>query len=221
MNTTTWVLFGPHHTPTSPARTPSAARPLATRLISAFISARLVTVPSSMTAGNSPSAAAQAATGSAAASGTQRMVIAEPGAAGVAGPAGAAALLTSFRVSRLVLDLPGSSKRPGSPYARDHVRRLDPPAVAVPHGAPSGCRAVLRRRLRRPGRVGVHPRRPEGRHRRRHPGPPAAAGPLAGPADRRRAVPVRGGPCAPLRGRPGGAQRPVRPAQRHLRAPAA
>src|SRR5947209_2699450 len=85
MNTTTWVLFGPHHTPTSPARTPSAAKPLATRLISAFISARLVTAPSSMTAGNVPSAAAQAATGSARASGTRRMVIAEPAGTGSPG----------------------------------------------------------------------------------------------------------------------------------------
>src|SRR4051794_26509855 len=117
MNTTTWVLFGPHHTPTSPARTPSAARPLATRLISAFITALLVTAPSSMTAGNWPSAAAQAATGSAGASGTRRMVIVEPAWPGLTGvTVGTEVRIMSSGADTLVLMI-------GDPVERIEVHR--------------------------------------------------------------------------------------------------
>src|SRR5687768_11123233 len=120
MSVTTWPLFGPHHTARSPAVSPRAARPAATRSISA---------PSS-----------------------------------------------AWVVGRTVVFGP----EPGAPAVRSaDVARLDPPAVALPHGPPERRGHGFRRGPRRPRRVRLHAGDPEGHHRRRHPRAPPAPRPVA------------------------------------------
>ena len=171
MATTTSVPFGPHHTTRSPARTPSRARPSASRFTRVFSAAQVVTAPASTTAAPCGSVAARTASGS-------------PGAIG-----GNATYRSGTGRRHPTLDS----------MSRGWIRRLWPFLMAhrrdllLSFGAAlvglavSAFTPVIQK-------VIIDDVILES---------PPAPRPVAGPAGRRRRVPVRRGPRATVRGRPG------------------